>query len=471
VFYAVVDTSIHSLTYGETNMRRLQPVVWSKGVFLSPQHLQAQDHFVEDSLHFVVESLSSWNWGFLSLQLDIAAISEGMFQVVSAAGLFPDGLAFDLANADNAPGTRSLNDCFENGCDACIFYIAIPQHRAGRINVGSQLSGLSTRFYTELQMFRDENSSGVEKPVSLARKNLRIVAEGENMEGSVILPMARIIKAEAGQYRLDRDFIPPMMNAAGSERLSGMLRSLVEVLVSRSGQLAGMRRQRNQSLADFSAADVTNFWLLYTINTHLPALHQMLQAPHVHPELVYTQLLTLAGALTTFSKSISPLDFPQYDHRDQGSCFLKLDAMLAELLDTVIPSRFLALPLRAVRDSIYVAEIDDDAVLATSRLYLAIAADIPTAELIVRTPALVKACSAAYLERLISQALPGLSMTHLPSPPQEIPVKLAYEYFSLDRAGVAWESIKRARNFGVYVPGEVANPRMELILIPEVKTA
>ena len=30
-------------------MRQLQPVIWSKGTFLSPQHLQAQERFVEDS--------------------------------------------------------------------------------------------------------------------------------------------------------------------------------------------------------------------------------------------------------------------------------------------------------------------------------------------------------------------------------------------------------------------------------------
>jgi type VI secretion system protein ImpJ len=140
-----------------------------------------------------------------------------------------------------------------------------------------------------------------------------------------------------------------------------------------------------------------------------------------------------------------------------------------ELLDTVIPSRFIALPLRQVRDSVYTTEIEDGNLVDSSRLYLAISAEIPAADLIARTPALVKTCSATHLETLIRQALPGLPITHLPSPPQEIPVKLNYQYFILDRSGAAWETIKRSRNFGAYVPGEIKNPRLELILLPPVE--
>lgn len=453
-------------------MRRLQPVVWSKGVFLSPQHLQAQDHFVEDSLRFVLDSLSFRYWGFLSLQIDSATIGEGMLQIASASGIFPDGLSFDLADADAPPRSRGLDECFEDGRGACIFYLAIPQSRNGGINIGSRRTGLSTRFYSDLQMLRDENSTGTEKPVSLARKNLQVIADGESLEGSVTLPLARVLRTDAGQYRLDSQFIAPMINANASERLTGILRSLVEVLVSRSNQLAGVRRQRNQSLADFSASDVANFWLLYTINTHLPALNQMFYAPQVHPESIYLQLLALAGALTTFSKHISPQDLPKYDHERQGICFATLETTLMELLDTVIPSRLIALPLQLVRTSVYTTEIEDDGdLIANSRLYLAIAAEIPTADLIARTPALVKTCSATQLETLIRQALPGLPITHLPSPPQEIPVKLNYQYFSLDRSGAAWETIKRSRNFGAYVPAEIKNPRLELILIPSSESS
>jgi type VI secretion system protein ImpJ len=446
-------------------MRHLQPVAWSKGIFLTPQHLQAQDHFFDDSLNFVMNALSSYHWGFSSLLIDTASISEGRLQVETMHGLFPDGLPFDTTSGDRAPGARLLDECFVEGQLTCTFYLAIQQQRDGGTNIALQRNGPSARFSSELQMLRDELNPGVEKPVALARKNLQILAEGENLDGLIVLPLARILLTESGRYALDPDFIAPMLNVDGNERLKGVLRRLVEILVSHSAQIAGGRRQRNQSLADFTASDIASFWMLYTINSHLPVLNDFYRSPRVHPETIFTEILSLGGALTTFSHQIDPISFPRYAHDDLGSCVLQLEALILKLLNTVIPSRFVALPLTSTRDSIYVTEIDKDDYLSGTA-YLAIAADISASELIARTPALLKACSATHLETLIRQALPGVPLTHMPSPPSQIPVKLAYQYFSLDRSGPAWDTIKRSRNFGVYVPSELANARLELILIP-----
>ncbi len=446
-------------------MRQLQPVVWSKGVFLSPQHLQAQDRFFEENLRFLSDSIAFRNWGFSSLQIDSTGLSEGQLSLSQASGVFPDGLMLDMPGSDAPPRSRTLEECFHEGQTRCSFFLAIPQDRPGGINIGLQRGGISTRFYSELQMLRDENSTGIEKPVSLARKNLQILAEGENLEGSVLLPLAQIERTEAGSYRLDTKYVPPMLNVKGNELLTGILRGLIETLVGRSGQLAGTRRQRNQSLADFSASDVANFWLLYTINTNLPVLRHMLQSDRVHPETLFLQMLTLAGALTTFSPKLEPRDLPKYEHEELGPCFIALDAMIAELLETVVPSNFVALPLKPLRDSIYATAIDKDKYFENSRFYLAISSDIREAELISKTPQLAKACSATHIEQLIRQALPGLKMMHVPVPPRAIPVKLRYQYFSLERSGPVWEAIVRSRNFGVYVPGEIPNPEMELIVL------
>lgn len=446
-------------------MRQLQPVVWSKGVFLSPQHLQAQDRFFEDSLRFLSGALAFRNWGFSSLEISAAGLSEGQLSVTRASGVFPDGLILDLPSSDAPPRSRTLDECFHPGVSACSFYLAVPQERPGGINVGLQRGSASTRFYSEVQMLRDENSSGIEKPVSLARKNLQILAEGENLEGSVLLPMARVERTEAGSYRLDPQYVPPVLNLKSSELLTGILRGLMETLVARGSQLAGSRRQRNQSLADFSASDIANFWLLYTINSHLPVVRHMLEAGQVHPEILFLRMLSLAGSLTTFSSRTEPRDLPQYDHEQLGPCFIALDAIIAELLETVVPSNFVALPLKPLRDSVYATAIDKDQYFENSRPYLAISSDLREADLISRTPALAKACSATHIEQLIRQALPGLKLTHVPVPPRAIPVKLRYQYFSIERSGPVWDAVTRARNFAVYVPGEIPNPDMELIFL------
>ncbi|HEY6447484.1 MAG TPA: type VI secretion system baseplate subunit TssK [Acidobacteriaceae bacterium] len=446
-------------------MRQLQPVVWSKGTFLAPQHLQAQDRYFEDSLSFLSSALAFRNWGFSSLQIDTSGLSEGQLAVTQASGVFPDGLMLDIPGSDAIPGSRSLDECFQPGMTACTFFLAIPQERPGGFNVALQRGSVSTRFFSELQMLRDENSSGVEKAVSLARKNLQILVEGEHLEGSVLLPLARIERTEAGSYRHDPAWIPPLLNVNGNEQLTGILRGLIETLIARSNQLAGSRRQKNQSLADFSASDIANFWLLYTINSHIPVARHMLEADRLHPEALFLEMLSLAGSLTTFSAKIEPRALPRYEHEQLGACFSALDAAITELLETVVPSNFVALPLKELRDSIYATAIDKDRYFENSRAYLAISSDLREADLISRTPGLVKTCSATHIEQLIRQALPGLKLTHVPVPPRAIPVKLRYQYFSIDRSGPVWEAVTRARNFAAYVPGEIPNPDMELVFL------
>src|ERR1039457_4081655 len=55
--------------YCEVLMRLLQPVVWTKGTLLTPQHLQAQDNFIENTLDFHMHSLVFRPWGFTQLRI------------------------------------------------------------------------------------------------------------------------------------------------------------------------------------------------------------------------------------------------------------------------------------------------------------------------------------------------------------------------------------------------------------------
>ncbi len=447
-------------------MPKLLPVVWSKGTFLSPQHLQAQDRYFEELVRFQVSSVSFKSWGFSRLQIDGAALANGALAIVSASGLFPDHLSFDIPEADLAPPSKPIEECFADGRQRCMFYLAVPERRSSGVNISTSRDGVHARFTSEQIKIRDENSNALaERPVALARKNVRILAEGENPNGSVLLPLIAIEKSEGGLYRPDPKYIPPVLNLHASPVLASIAKGLVELLVARSSQLSGARRQRNDSLADFSAADVANFWLLYTMNTEVPGFHHMLDEEQVHPEALFRAMLRLAGSLMTFSSKFDLRDLPRYDHESPGMCFGLLDALIRELLETVVPSNFVALPLKQVRPSIYAAAIDKDQYLQNSRLYLAVTADMKEPELIQRFAQLAKVASATHIENYIRQAVSGLRMVHVPVPPRAVPVKLRYQYFSLERAGDVWESLVRARNLAVYAPEEIINPQMELIVL------
>ncbi|OPZ80417.1 MAG: hypothetical protein BWY76_03363 [bacterium ADurb.Bin429] len=321
------------------------------------------------------------------------------------------------------------------------------------------------RYRAEFELFRDENTGTSEKPVQVARKNFRLLVEGETREGSAAMRIARVVRTPAGIYQLDPRFVPPLLDIDASDYLMSIARRLVEILSARSTSLSGMRRQKNQTLADFTASDIANFWLLYTINTAFPALRHIFESRRGHPEVLWSEMLALAGSLTTFSLKIHPRDLPSYDHDDLGRCFTDLDEKLRLLLDTVVPSNVVSLPLKLVQPSIYAASLDQDKYLVNTRMYLAVHAEVPQAELINKAPLLLKVCSANHIEHLVKQALPGMQLTHVVSPPSAIPIKMNHQYFSLGQSGLAWEAVTRARNLAVYSPGDFPNPQLELIIL------
>lgn len=446
-------------------MKRLQPVIWSKGTFLSPQHLQIQDRFVESTLEFNLESLNFRPWGFSRLNVNQEALAAGNFAVTAASGLFADGMPFDIPDSDPAPPPKPLGSFFESEQEHLDIYLAIPHYRERGLNLSVARQNADTRYLAEVAVVRDEVTGAGERPIQIAKKNFRWLVEGETRQGCSALRVARVNRSPAGLCHLDPHFVPPLLDIAASEYLISIVRRLLEILTAKSSMLAGMRRQKNQSLADFTASDIANFWLLYTANTHLPLFRHLFETRKGHPEALFWLMLSLAGALTTFSLKVHPRDLPNYDHDELETCFTDLDEKLRFLLETVVPSNFVSLPLKLVQPSIYATALADDKYLVNTKMYLAVQAEMNEAELLNKAPQLIKVCSASHIETLVRQALPGMLLTHVVRPPSSIPVKLNYQYFSLNQTGVAWEAVTRARNLAAYVPGDFPNPQLELVIL------
>jgi type VI secretion system protein ImpJ len=446
-------------------MRQMQPVLWTKGVLLSPQHLQAQDRFFEDQLHFQLAALSNCPWGFHRLELDREALAGGSVAVSRASGIFPDGLPFDFPDADHAPGPKPMAGCWEPDQQTLDIYLAVPEHRTGEPNVSAAQKDRNTRYLAEVVMRRDENTGLAEKPIQVARKNLRLLVEGETLDGYSVLRIARVRRSVAGDYQFDAAFVPPLIDITASDQLLAIARRLVEILSAKSSALSGTRRQKNQNLAEFSISDVGSFWLLYTINTHMPQVRHLFETRRGHPSQLFAAMTTLAGALTTFSTAIHPRALPAYDHADLTTCFADLDEKLRTLLETVVPANYVSLPLKQVQPAVYATAIDQDRYLAAPAMFLAISADINQAELLRKVPQLVKVASGDRIERLIKQALPGATLTYVPSPPSAIPVKVKFHYFQISKAGGEWDAIAQARNLAAYVPRDFPNAELELSIV------
>jgi type VI secretion system protein ImpJ len=59
----------------------------------------------------------------------------------------------------------------------------------------------------------------------------------------------------------------------------------------------------------------------------------------------------------------------------------------------------------------------------------------------------------------------GVNLRHLATLPQSVPLNLGCQYFALTASGTLWEQILQARALSVFVPGEIADPKMELLTV------
>jgi type VI secretion system protein ImpJ len=449
-------------------MKLLSKVVWAEGMYLAPHHFQAQNRYFEDSLHFAASSLWNESYGLIALQIDPDALRNGTVALLHARGIFEDGLAFDLPECDPPPEPFSFSDHFSPSGDHLTIQLAVPRWNADGQNcsIDGDASRVPSRYVSSVHVKHDDNTGSDEKPVSLGRKNLSLMLESESADQFVTLPIVRIIRDGMGNFVSDPTFIPPCLKVSASDRLLSLLQRLVEILDEKSDIISREQSQpQGKFQAGLSARHVSQFWFLHAINSGATALRHILLTKHSHPEELFRDLSRLGGALCTFGLDTHPRSLPVYNHREPERCFDELDKHIRRHLDILAPPQTIVIPLKEFQKYFYGAEIQDQRCLGKARWILSIRSSIGEADLISRTLHLAKVCSAKFVPELVKRAVPGLALTHLEVPPADVRARVETQYYGISRTGPCWEHIQNTRQVGVYVPGEVPSPEMELIVI------
>lgn len=448
-------------------MKFLSRIVWSEGMHLAPHHFQAQTRYFEDSIHFATASLWYAASGMLGMEFDPGTIRNGTVSLRHARGIFPDGLAFDMPECDPLPEPRNITELFPPTADRMLVYLGVPKRASNAQNCAIEPTGAdTTRFLGAMQVLYDETTGRDEKSVRLGRKNIRVLLPSEVTEDVSALPLARVMRDGTGHFLYDENFIPPVLCLAASQRLMTMVRRLTEILEDKSSTLSGGRKG-SRFQPGMSTGDVANFWFLHTVNSSLSALRHLAAARDTHPEQVYREMARLGGALCTFGLDTHPRSLPVYNHLDLESCFEKLDEHIRRHLEIVVPTRTLVIPLTAPEKYFYDGEISDSRCLGPGRWILGIHASMGIAELILKAPQLIKICSSKFVPELVRRAVAGLQFEHLTVPPSAISARIDYQYFVVNRTGPCWEHIMQTKHVGIYVPGEIPNVELELLVVLE----
>jgi type VI secretion system protein ImpJ len=282
-----------------------------------------------------------------------------------------------------------------------------------------------------------------------------------------LLPVARIRRDGAGRFVFDEKFIPPVIRLSGSSCLLSLTGRLIEILTEKNAAFTGITRGFERQQGGMSAQQIATFWFLHAVNSALASLRHLYLSKQGHPEELYMEMLRLGGALCTFSLDSSPANLPVYEHSNLQACFEGLDTHIREHLELLVPTNCISVKLDQVEPYFWEADLKDQRFFGRSRWYLAISSEIGEVELVSGTPALVKVCSARFVRELVKRAMPGLRLTHVPSPPSALSPRISNQYFTINRDGPCWASLTETRRVGIYVPGDIPRPELELLVLLE----
>ena len=455
------------INYGAKQLNHSNKVLWGEGLFLRPQHFQRQDHYHETRLHQTALALNPYCWGVLSLKIDGDALNNSTLRLLELSAIFHDGEIFRAPDGDDLPAPIELTE-IPLSQNSITFYAGLPMLKSfgSNFSVGTG-NQQSTRYIQDGVQTPDLFTQAAKAEVSYLKKAVRLVSENEPRDSLVCIPVARLRRAIGPGFELDPDFVPPSLSVHASTLLFQRLRRLMDALQAKVSALYGHHREPSKSVVEFRSGDITSFWLLHTASTAYANLSHYLNHPMHHPERLFEQLLSLAGSLMTFSRSLALSDLPPYDHRDPGPAFAKLDAIIRELLDTVISSRYFAIALNESKPSYHMGMLDSGKIDEKTNFYLAVHADLPAIELVDIVPLRFKIGAPDDVEKFVLAALPGVKLMHSPQVPAALPVRPDTYYFTLENKGAMYERMLQAQSICIYVPSGIRDLNIELLAVTQ----
>lgn len=433
-------------------------VVWSEGMFLRPQHFQQAQRQQEFAQRQLTLSAQGHFWGFHSLVLDSSSLAIGKVAIASAAGVMPDGTPFSFPGVTEPPSPLTISE----NVKAKRILLCLPVYRPGSEEVSFDDDSRSlARFRVAEEDVPDQNSiAGDPAPIQTAQLRLRLLAEDEVPEDWMTLGVCQVVERRPDlSVLLDENHIPPVVVCHESTLLAGFLRELAGLLHHRGEAIAA----RLSAPGRGGVSEMADFLMLQLVNRYEPQVVHLSQLRTLHPERLYTELLTLAGDFTTFTRDTRrPGDYPAYHHDALASCFLPLIADLRRSLSMVLEQNAFQIELMERAYGVRVAVIANQELIKSATFVLAVASDLPGEQVRKQFPTQVKIGPVEKIRDLVNLHLPGVGLRPLPVAPRQIPYHAGNNYFELDTASEFWRGLERSGGLAMHIAGDFPGLKLEL---------
>lgn len=433
-------------------------VAWREGMFLRPQHFQAQDRHFESFVSARHDWALPYSWGFSEIELDASLAELGQVAVRTAKGVMPDGTPFSIPADQPPPPPIAIG----SGVRDAVVYLTLPPRQSGATEFDeSEQASLDCRFsVTEVQVTDNFSEERAMEDIALGVPNLRLGVSADETEGRLLIGIARVREVSGKKLMFDAGYIPPTIDIRAVR-----LRGVVADLVGRSEQMVGELALRAAETTEGGQDTYKAFLLLQSLNRWTAILNHLQSMPAIHPERLFENLVGMAGELSTLTrKERRPPPLPTYDHENLQGTFDPVVDLLQMLLSGEFERSVEPLDIDSRGPGQFLHVIKNRVLLKQSYIYLAVADPSKSLEEIrSRFPSVCKIGPNTKMRELVGSSLQaGIPLRHVTTPPSQLHVLPGYVYFELDRGAPDWAQIYTAPAMGIFVADDWPQLKLEL---------
>ena len=399
------------------------------------------------------------------LQIDLAALSGGAFNLIKCAGIMPDGLLFDMPGNDPFPKSRGFEDLFSATVEKLDVFLSIPVENISGNNcqLNETVNSNNSRYILQNMDILDYNTGSNMRTVGVVKPNFQFKFGEESLEDFSSIKIGQINRSADGRYTMDKNFIVPSVSISASEVLLNYTREILGSLVSKSKEL---RKLASIHKPELSLTQVEILLMLQTVNTYIPLLNYHYSSKNIHPETLYILFLNLAGQLSTYSNlGIKTGEFPSYDHKHLSEIF---DLMVNEInsmlnVQKTIERRDIIIPLRKQADTLFVGQLSPAQISA--QFFISVISDISEKKIITELPKNIKISAYEEIFAVHQAGIQGVSIEYIARPPVGVQVIEKAHYFKVNKEGRFWDKIVKKNNIAFFIAAEFKSLQMELVLL------
>ncbi|WP_133405420.1 type VI secretion system baseplate subunit TssK [Parashewanella tropica] len=407
-------------------------IVWSEGMFLSPQHFQQQDRYHEYFTRQLIEQNNACFYGLTALHIDNSLLTIGKVSITHAKGIFPDGTPFEIL--------ESLTIEIPSSTTNKLVYLALPLTRTGAVNVGK-----STRFrfspfeYATFDTTR-EHSDSVQ--LELGKLNIVLKLEGDDLQDYIVLSVAKVMEFRSeGEVILSKEFVPNCLYYNVSHYLTNGITDLAAHMQYRATTIA-TRLQTEESSKSYQALLRDYLWL-QALCTWLPKFRHDAEMSNAATYQLYLDCISLYGQMCGLENRV-PKTLRQWNQSELYSVFVDLFSEIKTLLSEIKLDNVTSLKwdesLFASRRLLRTV-IPDRNLFKQGRFILVVTSSIGSVRLNEEFPKSAKLAGNSTIVNLVRSAIQGVGLLNLPYAPSELKSKVDASYFEVDVQSELWKQL------------------------------